>query len=190
MPPSPSRLVVGLGNPGPKYENTRHNVGFRLIDALADRLRVSSFDRSHQAFVGWGQHKNRRIGLAKPLTFMNRSGQSVAALCEHYDVAPSDLVVVVDDLNLPVGTIRLRPKGSSGGHNGLENVAHHLGTTAFPRLRIGIGDDFGSGEQSDYVLSPFTPSQEPHIEDAVQNAGDAILTSVRADLDTAMNQFN
>ncbi len=189
MPPSPSRLIVGLGNPGPEYEDTRHNVGYRVVDALADRLRVS-FGREHGARVGWGQYKNRRLGLAKPLTFMNRSGDAVAPLCEHNDLAPSDLIVVVDDLNLPVGTIRLRPKGSSGGHNGLQHVAQRLGTTRFPRLRVGVGDDFDAGEQVDYVLAPFTAEQAPKIQEAVEAAGEAILTAVREDLDTAMTRFN
>ena len=187
---SPSRLVVGLGNPGPKYEGTRHNVGFRVVDALADRLRVTSFSREHNATVGWGQYKNQKIGLAKPLTYVNRSGDAVAPLCEYNNLSPSDVLVVVDDLNLPVGTIRLRPKGSSGGHNGLEHVAQRLGTTAFPRLRIGIGNDFRNGEQADYVLSPFTPEQQPLIENAIEDAVDATLTTVRANLSTAMNQFN
>jgi PTH1 family peptidyl-tRNA hydrolase len=185
-----ARLVVGLGNPGPKYENTRHNVGFRVVDALADRLRVSSFGREHDAMVGWGQYKNRKVGLAKPLTFMNRSGQAVAPLCDDNNLRPSDLIVVVDDLNLPVGTIRLRPSGSSGGHNGLEDIANHLGTTTFPRLRIGIGDDFEPGGQSDYVLSPFTPAQQPDVDAALDDAVGAILTAVREDLDTAMTRFN
>jgi PTH1 family peptidyl-tRNA hydrolase len=189
MPSSPSRLVVGLGNPGPEYADTRHNIGFRVVDALADRLRVS-FDRAHDALLGWGQYKNRQIGLAKPLTFMNRSGNAVAPLCEHNDLGPSDLIVVVDDLNLPVGTIRLRPNGSSGGHNGLQHVAQRLGTTNFPRLRIGIGSDFDSGEQVDYVLSPFSTQQAPKIDAAVNDAVEAILTTVREDLDTAMNRFN
>lgn len=187
---SSSRLIVGLGNPGPKYENTRHNVGYRVIDALADRLRVSSFAREHDAMVGWGQYKNQKIGLAKPLTFMNRSGDSVAPLCEYNNLSPSDLLVIVDDLNLPAGTIRLRPKGSSGGHNGLQHVTQRLGTTQFPRLRIGIGDDFGNGEQVDYVLSPFTPDQQQPIQTAVEDAVEAILTSVREDLPEAMNRFN
>lgn len=189
MPPSPSRLIVGLGNPGPNYENTRHNIGFRVVDALANRLRVS-FEREHDALVGWGQYKNRQLGLAKPLTFMNRSGDAVLPLCEHNNLNPTDLIVVVDDLNLPVGTVRLRPNGSSGGHNGLQHIAQRLDTTKFPRLRVGIGDDFGAGEQVDYVLSPFSPSQEPHIDQAIENAIDAILTSVRDDLDAAMNRFN
>jgi PTH1 family peptidyl-tRNA hydrolase len=121
---------------------------------------------------------------------MNRSGQSVAPLCDYNNLDPADLIVVVDDLNLPVGTIRLRPGGSSGGHNGLENIANHLGTTDFPRLRIGIGDDFGPGEQSDYVLSPFTPDQQPDVDAALDDAVEAILTTVRDDLDTAMTRFN
>jgi PTH1 family peptidyl-tRNA hydrolase len=187
---SPSRLIVGLGNPGPKYENTRHNVGFRVIDALADRLRVSSFSREHDATVGWSQHKNQKIGLAKPLTFMNRSGDAVAPLCDYNNLSPSDLLIIVDDLDLPVGTIRLRAKGSSGGHNGLEHVAQRLGTTAFPRLRVGIGSDFNDGEQVDYVLSPFTPDQRQPIQEAVEDAVEAVLTTVRQDLPAAMNQFN
>ena len=189
MPASPSRLIVGLGNPGPDYADTRHNVGFRVVDALADRLRVS-FAREHDALVGWGQYKNRRLGLAKPLTFMNRSGDAVAPLCEHNDLAPEALIVVVDDLNLPVGTIRLRPKGSSGGHNGLEHVARRLGTTRFPRLRVGVGDGFDAGGQVDYVLAPFTAEQEPEVERAVEDAVEALLTVVREDLDAAMTRFN
>lgn len=187
--PSPTRLVVGLGNPGPEYENTRHNVGFRVVDALAERLRIA-YDPEHNALVGWGQYKNRQVGLAKPLTFMNRSGEAVAPLCDSNNLAPADLIVVVDDLNLPIGTIRLRSSGSSGGHNGLENVAQHLGSTSFPRLRVGIGNEFGAGEQVDYVLSPFTADQEPTVQSAVEDAGEAILTTVREDLDTAMNRFN
>jgi len=186
---SASRLIVGLGNPGPEYDRTRHNVGFRVADALAERLDVS-FNHQHDAFVAWGVHANQEIGIAKPLTYMNRSGNAVKALCRRHDLSPSDLLVVVDDLALPVGTIRLRPDGSSGGHNGLEHVAQRLGTTAFPRLRIGIGDDFPDGAQVEYVLSPFSPHQQSDIENAIGDAVDALLTAVESDLPTAMNQFN
>jgi len=186
--PSP-RLVVGLGNPGPEYADTRHNVGFRVADALADRLRIA-FERSKSAMLAQGQYKNRDVVVAKPLTYMNRSGDAVAGLCRTRGLDPSDLLVVVDDLDLPVGTIRLRPKGSSGGHNGLAHIAEQLGTTAFPRLRVGIGRDFADGEQVDYVLSPFTAQQAPAIEDAVADAVGAVLTAVREDLDAAMNRFN
>lgn len=185
-----SRLIVGLGNPGPKYENTRHNVGFRVVDALAERLGVSSFRENHNALVTWERDGGQKIGLAKPLTLMNRSGDAVAPLCEYNNLTPADLIVVVDDLNLSVGTIRLRPKGSSGGHNGLGHIADRLGTTRFPRLRIGIGSDFGRGEQSDYVLSPFTAAQQPDVDTAIADAAEAALTAVRDDLDAAMNQFN
>jgi len=188
MSPS-SLLIVGLGNPGAEYEDTRHNVGHQVVDALAEQLEVS-FDHQPDALVGWGRHDDAEIGLAVPLTYMNRSGDPVAALREHYDLAFDQLLIVVDDLHLPVGTIRLRPSGSSGGHNGLAHVAQRLGTTAFPRLRIGIGDEFPDGRQSDYVLSPFTDEQKSAARSALKDARDAVLTVAHADLDAAMNRFN
>ncbi len=186
---APSLLVVGLGNPGPKYENTRHNIGFRVADALAERLRVS-FEHSTHALVGWGSHQNRTVGIAKPTTYMNRSGTAVAELLRRHDLALDQLLVVVDDLHLRTGTIRLRPNGSSGGHNGLAHIAECLATTEYPRLRVGIGSDFPDGQQIDYVLSPFTAQQQPLIREGLADACDAILTVVRKDLTTAMNQFN
>ncbi len=182
-------LAIGLGNPGAEYEDTRHNVGHRVIDALAERLDVP-LDHQPDALVGWGTHEGAELGLAVPLTYMNRSGDAVEALRAHYDLSADHLLVIVDDLHLPVGTIRLRPSGSSGGHNGLAHVAQRLGTTNFPRLRIGIGDDFPDGRQSDYVLSPFTPDQAPAAETALQDAVEAVLAVAATDLDTAMNQFN
>ena len=188
MSPS-SLLVVGLGNPGAEYEDTRHNVGHQVVDALAEQLEVS-FDHQPDVLVGWGRHGDAEIGLAVPLTYMNRSGDPVAALREHYDLALDQLLIVVDDLHLPVGTIRLRPSGSSGGHNGLAHVAQRLGTTEFPRLRIGIGDEFPDGRQSDYVLSSFTDEQKSAARSALKDARDAVLTVAHADLDAAMNRFN
>lgn len=182
-------LTIGLGNPGAEYEDTRHNIGHQVVDALAERLGVS-FEHQPDALVGWGRHGDAEIGLAVPLTYMNRSGDSVAALRRHYDLALDQLLVVVDDLHLPVGTIRLRPSGSSGGHNGLAHVAQRLGTTDFPRLRIGIGSDFPDGQQSEYVLSPFSDDQKPTVRTVIEEAGDAILTVAQEDLEAAMNQFN
>jgi PTH1 family peptidyl-tRNA hydrolase len=187
--PSPSLLAIGLGNPGAEYENTRHNVGHQVLEALADRLDVS-FEHQTNALVGWGRHDSETVGLAVPLSYMNRSGGPVASLKEQYDLAFDDLLIVVDDLHLPVGTLRLRPSGSSGGHNGLAHVAQRLGTTEFPRLRVGIGSDFPEGRQSDYVLSPFSADQQPKIRRAIKEAGDAILTTIHEDLEAAMNQFN
>ena len=186
---SPSLLAIGLGNPGAEYEDTRHNVGHQVLEALADQLDVS-FEHETNALVGWGRDDGTKVGLAVPLSYMNRSGGPVASLQEQYDLALDDLLIVVDDLHLPVGTIRLRPSGSSGGHNGLAHVAQRLGTTEFPRLRVGIGDDFPEGGQSDYVLSPFTDEQRPAAQSALEDAQDAILTAAHEDLDTAMNRFN
>lgn len=182
-------LVVGLGNPGPEYAETRHNVGFMVVDALAGRLRVD-FAREHGSDVGWAQHKGRTVGLVKPLTYMNRSGDAVKPLVDAHGLAPSDVLVIVDDVHLDTGRLRLRPGGSSGGHNGLEHIAQRLGTTDFPRLRVGVGNDYARGEQADYVLAPFSAQQQPLIDDALIDACSAILTVVRDDVDTAMNRFN
>jgi len=184
-----SLLAIGLGNPGAEYEDTRHNVGHQVLEALADQLDVS-FEHETNALVGWGRDDGTKVGLAVPLSYMNRSGGPVASLQEQYGLPLDDLLIVVDDLHLPVGTIRLRPSGSSGGHNGLAHVARRLGTTEFPRLRVGIGDDFPEGRQSDYVLSPFSSGQQPQIRRAIKEAGDAILTTAHENLETAMNQFN
>ncbi len=186
---TPSLLAIGLGNPGAEYENTRHNVGHTVISALSERLDISLQHQS-DALVGWGRYVDQKIGLAVPLTYMNRSGDAVAGLHDYYDLPLDRLLIIVDDLHLPVGTIRLRPKGSSGGHNGLAHIAQRLGTTEFPRLRVGIGNDFPEGRQSDYVLSPFSAEQESAAQSALEDAQEAVLMMIREDLDTAMNRFN
>jgi PTH1 family peptidyl-tRNA hydrolase len=188
VPDSPL-LVIGLGNPGAEYEGSRHNVGYQVVDALADRLGVS-FEHQQNALVGWGTHEGDTVGLALPLTYMNRSGDAVVSLREQHDLGPNQLLIIVDDLHLPLGTLRLRPNGSSGGHNGLAHIARRLDTTEYPRLRVGIGNDFPEGEQVDYVLSPFSDGQKSTIRDAITEAGDAALTVAHDDLEAAMNQFN
>jgi PTH1 family peptidyl-tRNA hydrolase len=188
MPPAPV-LIVGLGNPGPKYANTRHNVGFRVVDALARRKRVS-LSTEGDVQVGWTTHNGTRLGLAKPLTFMNRSGDAVAPLLEAHDMAPASLLVVVDDLHLDVGQLRLRPGGSSGGHNGLKHIAERLGTTNYPRLRVGIGSDYARGQQAAYVLAPFTRQQHAVIDDALIDACNAALAFATDGLNAAMNRYN
>lgn len=184
------RLIVGLGNPGAKYAETRHNIGFRVVQALADALSTDLEKSRFEALVGWADHRGETIGLALPLTYVNRSGQAVQPLLQQHDVQPHDLLVVVDDVNLSVGQLRLRPRGGSGGHNGLQDIADRLGTTDFPRLRIGIGDDYPKGGQADYVLSPFDSEEEPIIERAVEEAVQASLTFVHDGVDTAMNRYN
>lgn len=188
--PRSKRLIVGLGNPGPEYEATRHNVGFMVIDALVEQTGIELTDTRFQALSGWGSHRGCPFGLVKPLTYVNRSGQAVRPLQRHHGLAARELLVVVDDLNLPLGKLRLRPGGGSGGHNGLEDIAERLGTTAFPRLRIGIGSDFSRGQQVEYVLSPFSSEQQPAIEEAIDRACDAALTYVSEGVETSMNRFN
>jgi len=188
--PRSKRLIVGLGNPGTEYEGTRHNVGFVVVKTLADRTGIALSMGRFQALEGWGRHRGCPFGLALPLTYVNRSGDAVKPLMSQHGLSPNELLVVVDDLHLPPGTIRLRAGGGSGGHNGLEHIAERIGTTDFPRLRIGIGSDFPRGRQADYVLSPFTDEQQPFIDEAIDQACEAALSFVHDGISTAMNRYN
>ena len=184
------RLIIGLGNPGEEYENTRHNVGFDVVDLLAEKTRASlSLDRGPSVF-GWGRWRGRPMGLAKPLTYMNRSGQAVRGLMRRYGVELKNVLVIVDDLNLEPGRMRIRQKGSAGGHNGVQDIIDRLGSDDFPRLRIGIGRDFSRGRQADYVLTPFSASEAPLVEATLNEARDAALTFITDGIVTAMNRFN
>lgn len=188
--PNDRYLLVGLGNPGAKYADTRHNVGFEVVFALADELNVDfSRDRS-EAYVGQGTYRSRQVILATPTTYMNRSGRSVAGLLERYEIPRGKLLVIYDDLNLKLGAIRLRSSGSAGGHNGIQDIMDRLGTDEVPRLRIGIGDDYSPGRQVDYVLSPFTSEQRPVIEETVTTAAEACKAFVTEGLQSAMSRFN
>ncbi len=189
--PQSNRLIVGLGNPGAEYEGTRHNVGFAVVEAVAQKARIDfGYDGRAGAMVGEGRFRGRSLTLVKPLSYMNRSGTPVRHLLRRYGLAPRDLLIIVDDINLPTGRLRLRPRGSAGGHNGVQDLIDCLGTDDFPRLRIGIGDDFSRGRQSDYVLSPFSEAQRHAVEEALARARDAALTFVTDGLVTAMNRFN
>ncbi len=202
-PPEPSLdasfLIVGLGNPGPDYDGTRHNAGFEVIDRLADRLGVALDVEAAHAFVAEGRlptdpdrpdGPTRVVALARPLTFMNRSGRAVTALLDRYGLTPADLLVVYDDLALPVGGLRLRGKGSAGGHNGVQSVVEALASTEFPRLRVGVGNSFPPGGQVDFVLSPFDDDEREAAESAFDDAAEAALTVAREGLTAAMNQHN
>lgn len=183
------RLIIGLGNPGAQYEGTRHNVGFEVVEALAAQADLALAHEA-EALVGWGRHRGCSFGVAMPLTYMNRSGQSVRKLMGRHGLTPADLLVVYDDLNLEPGRLRLRPQGSAGGHNGLQDIIDRLGTREVARLRIGIGDDFRRGRQVDYVLEPFSAEQRPLIDEAVVKAQEAALTFACQGLDIAMNRYN
>ena len=184
-----NQLVVGLGNPGSKYQGTRHNVGFELIDRLARGGTSSAFARKFEGLLAETEIDFRRVLLLKPETFMNLSGRSVGQAVRFFKLAPTDLLVVCDDLSLPLGKLRLRPGGSDGGQKGLRDITSHLGTDQFPRLRIGIGDREDL-DASDYVLSRFRSSERPVIDDALILASQAVAVWVTQGIEAAMNRFN
>ncbi|HYE94610.1 MAG TPA: aminoacyl-tRNA hydrolase [Rubricoccaceae bacterium] len=190
----PSKLILGLGNPGPAYATTRHNAGFLAADRVAEQVGGAGGPLRFQdlgfALVAEGSWRGRAFALAKPTTWMNRSGQAYRALLRRYGFTPEEALVVYDDIALPPGAIRLREKGSAGGHNGMQDIVDHLGSEDFPRLRIGIGSDFPRGRQADYVLEPFTDEELRVMDEALGVAADAALTFVRDGLTTAMNRFN
>jgi PTH1 family peptidyl-tRNA hydrolase len=191
--------VIGLGNPGPDYEGTRHNVGFAVVDRIAEEAGAGAWAEAAHALVaearaggepGGGPGGGPVFALAKPMTFMNRSGQAYTALLRRYGLAPEDVLVVYDDLALPPGTIRLREKGGAGGHNGVHSIVAHLNGSDFPRLRVGIGGDYPRGGQVRYVLEPFAEEERAVMEEAVEAAAGAALAFVRDGLRAAMNRYN
>ncbi len=184
------RLIVGLGNPGAEYEQTRHNVGFWVVDALSDRARAEMKPDRGPALAGCGRLRGRPVCFVKPLSYMNLSGGPVRHHMVHLGVSLQDLLVVVDDINLEPGVIRLRRKGSAGGHNGVQSIIDVLKTEDFPRLRIGIGSNFNKGQQAQYVLSPFNKNEIGLIDDAVLRAREATTNFVCEGIVTAMNRIN
>ena len=186
----PASLVVGLGNPGPEYATTRHNVGFWCVDRLAADHSIA-FSRRHKlALIGEGLIEGRRVVLAKPRIFVNRSGEAIAYLLRRYGVSPERLLVVQDELDLPLGKLRLRPRGSSGGHNGIGSVIAALGTQDFPRLRIGIGRPPPGSDQIEYVLGAMTEEERKVTDESVERAAGAVQTLITDGIDVAMNRFN
>ncbi len=183
-------LIVGLGNPGEEYENTRHNLGFRVVNDLAARLGLASLKSKHQSFIGEGVIAGHKIVLAEPQTFMNNSGAAVRGLLSWYKIDPKKLIVIYDDVDLEVGQIRLREQGSAGGHHGMESVIAAVGSSEFARVRVGIGRDSLSGDVAGYVLQNIPPAQRAALETAVITAADAALAIIADGLPAAMNKFN
>lgn len=183
------KLVIGLGNPGSKYQGTRHNIGFELVDRLARGGRGSTFSRKFEAQVAEIEIDYQRVLLLKPETFMNLSGRSVGQAVRFYKIEPPGILVVCDDLALPVGRMRIRPGGSDGGQKGLKDIAAHLGTDQFPRLRIGIGEQ-GDQDAADYVLSRFRSPERAVVDDTLILATQAVAVWVTQGIDQAMNRFN
>jgi PTH1 family peptidyl-tRNA hydrolase len=183
-------LIVGLGNPGREYRETRHNVGFMLLDRLAVKLDIRFTRLQSRALVAAGRYEERRVILAKPQTFMNLSGQSVQGLMRFYKLPIEQLLVVHDHLDLPLGTIRLRPDGGAGGQRGMESILERFGTDDFARLRIGIGRPPGQTDPADYVLQDFPETDFDVMSEALNRAAEAALTWITDGLDAAMNKFN
>lgn len=184
-------MIVGLGNPGREYENTRHNIGFGCVEAIAEAYRIS-FDRKKQskAKIADGMIQGRRVLLVKPQTFMNLSGSSVQGLATFYKIRPENILVIFDDLDIPLGTLRIRPKGGSGGHRGMTDIIARLGTQEFPRVRFGIGRPPGRMDPAAYVLRPFVGEESRIVADTVDRVIRAIELWLSDGIEAMMNQYN
>lgn len=184
-------LIVGLGNPGKQYENTRHNTGFLAIDALADKYGISVDTKKHKALIGKGVIEGHKVVLAKPQTYMNLSGESVRAMLDYYKLdEESELLVIYDDISLGVGELRIRKKGSAGGHNGIKNILAHLGHDVFGRIKVGVGEKPRGWDLADYVLSAFPKTERQLIEESLPKICHGVEIILNEGIDEAMNQIH
>lgn len=184
-------IIAGLGNPTLQYEGTRHNAGFDVIDTLAGKYNISVDGRKNRALIGKGIIEGKKVILAKPQTYMNLSGESLGGLVDYYKVdEESEFLVVYDDISLDVGQLRIRKKGSAGGHNGMKNIISHLGTEVFPRIKVGVGEKPKKYDLADYVLSRFSKEERAIMEEGFQKAVEAVEMILRGEMEEAMNKFN
>lgn len=184
------KLVVGLGNPGKQYEKTKHNIGFMVVDAIADSVPHTPWREEQWAEVCSITVAGEKVLLVKPQTFMNVSGESVGPLMRYYKIDPSDVYCIYDDMDLPVGKLRIRPNGSSGGHNGIKSLISHLGTENFPRFRVGIGRPLPQWTVIDHVLAPFSEESQEKVQKGIKDTVKAVLGTLEVGIDKGMNQFN
>jgi len=183
-------LIVGLGNPGAEFRQNRHNIGFMLLDCLADHLGESFSRLESNSLLTKAKYQDKRLLLAKPQTFMNLSGQAVSRLVKYYKIPLESLLIVYDDVDLPLESIRIRPNGGAGGHKGVASIIERLGTNEFPRLRLGIGRPPGRKNAAAHVLQDFTKEENVFLEVTLERAVEAVLVFVSAGLETAMNKYN
>ncbi len=184
-------IIVGLGNPTKEYEGTRHNVGFEVIDAIADKYNIAVTERKHRAFCGKGLVAGQKVILVKPQTYMNLSGESVRSVLDFYKVdEESELIVIYDDVSLGVGQLRIRKKGSAGGHNGIKNIIQHLGHNVFLRIKVGVGEKPKEYDLADYVLGHFSKEDKELMRDGYKRSVEAVEMLVMGDTEGAMNEFN
>ena len=188
----PLKIIMGLGNPGKQYFRTKHNLGFWAVDLLSEKLDAKWQNSRLKSAVAYAKFEGLDLLLAKPTTFMNLSGEAAKLIVKHYGVSPQDLLVICDDINLPVGKIRIRNKGGAGGHHGLESLITCLETQEFPRIRIGIKplDSVLPPDLAEFVLSPFQKGEEAIVSESVKKTGDAVLCLFEQGIETAMNQYN
>lgn len=182
--------IIGLGNPGSKYKNTRHNIGFRVIDRLAEKLKVSVTKIKFKSVYGETTYKGEKVLLMKPQTYMNESGQAVREMISFYKLEAKDILVVFDDIDIGFSEVKIRKQGSAGTHNGMRSIIYHIQRDDFPRIKIGIGKRHPRQDLADFVLSEFSKDEQKDVEIAIEDAADAILTFLDSGLDTAMNKFN
>ena len=183
-------IIAGLGNPTKQYEKTRHNVGFEVIDHLVDEYGIALDTAKHKGFYGKGRMEGQQVILLKPMTYMNLSGESVVQVANYFKILPEDIIVIYDDINLDVGRLRIREKGSAGGHNGIKNIIAMLGTEEFPRIRVGVGMKPPKMDLADYVLSHFARDEEEIMELGYEKACKAAALMVQDEIGQAMNQYN
>ncbi len=184
------KIIAGLGNPTKQYEGTRHNVGFSVIYRLADKYNIKMNIARHKALIGTGVIAGEKVMLVMPQTYMNLSGEAVGEIMRYYKAEPSDLIITYDDIDLDVGKLRIRAKGSAGGHNGMKSIIAHVGSEEFDRVRVGIGHKPPEFDLADYVLSRFGKDELPLIRDAVDKAADAMEVIIRSGVEAAMNKYN
>lgn len=184
-------IIVGLGNPTREYQNTRHNIGFDVIDMIADKYNISVMEKKHKAMIGKGIFEGEKVILAKPLTYMNLSGESIRELVDYYKIdEQEELIVIYDDISLDVGQLRIRKKGSAGGHNGIKSIIQHLGGDVFKRIKVGVGEKPKGYDLADYVLGHFSKEERKIINESAERAIDAIKVMMDEGVEAAMNLYN
>lgn len=184
-------IIAGLGNPGKQYENTRHNTGFSIIDVIAQKNNISILERKHKAMIGKGYIEGQKVILVKPQTFMNLSGESIREVIDYYKLdEKSELIVIYDDISMDVGQLRIRKKGSAGGHNGIKNIIQHLGHDTFLRIKVGVGEKPSGYDLADYVLGHFDAKEKKLIEESALAAEAAVKLLVQGETNAAMNEYN
>lgn len=184
-------IIVGLGNPAKEYKNTRHNIGFDVIDIIAEKYNISVLEKKHKALIGKGCIDGQKVILAKPLTYMNLSGESVRELTDYYKIEEKEeLIVIYDDISLDVGQLRIRKKGSAGGHNGIKNIILHLGHDTFMRIKMGVGEKPKGYDLADYVLGHFSKTERKIMDESTKKAAEAVKTILFESVDAAMNIYN